>query len=118
MTGRTEIRVREIRRRTRRYRQRRENRELFSLTAFGLFLLAGISVLLQGVQAPGVSAVAEGYGSVLLREDAGGYVLVAVVSFAAAAAITALCFRLRIRENQKKDGTDKPDPQEQEEKSQ
>ena len=54
----------------------------------------------------------------LLREDAGGYVLVAVVSFAAAAAITALCFRLRIRENQKKDGTDKPDPQEQEEKSQ
>ena len=35
-----------------------------------------------------------------------------------AAAITALCFRLRIRENQKKDGTDKPDPQEQEEKSQ
>ena len=58
MTGRTEIRVREIRRRTRRYRRRRENRELFSLTAFGLFLLAGISVLLQGVQAPGVSAVA------------------------------------------------------------
>ena len=69
MTGRTEIRVREIRRRTRRYRRRRENRELFSLTAFGLFLLAGISVLLHGVQAPGVSAVAEGYGSVLLRED-------------------------------------------------
>jgi len=58
------------------------------------------------------------FGAMLLREDAGGYVLVAVVSFAAAAAITALCFRLRIRENQKKDGTDKPDPQEQEEKSQ
>ena len=54
----------------------------------------------------------------LLREDAGGYVLVAVVSFAAAAAITALCIRLRSRENQKKDGTDKPDPHEQEEKSQ
>ena len=54
----------------------------------------------------------------LLREDAGGYVLVAVLSFAAAAAITALCIRLRIRENQKKDGADKADPQEQEEKSQ
>ena len=54
----------------------------------------------------------------LLREDAGGYVLVAVVSFAAAAVITALCFRLRKRENQKKGGADKPDPQEQEEKSQ
>ena len=55
------------------------------------------------------------FGAMLLREDAGGYVLVAVLSFAAAAAITALCIRLRIRENQKKDGAD---PQEQEEKSQ
>ena len=49
--------------------------------------------------------------------NAGGYVLVGVVSFAAAAAITALCFRLRIRENQKKDGTGKPDPQKQEGKT-
>ena len=58
------------------------------------------------------------FGTRLLREDAGGYVLVAVVSFAAAAAITALCFRLRIRENQKKDGADKHARHEQEEKSQ
>ena len=48
------------------------------------------------------------FGAMLLREDAGGYVLVAVVSFAVAAAITALCFRLRIRENRRKDGADKP----------
>lgn len=54
----------------------------------------------------------------LLREDAGGYVLVAVVSFAAAVVITALCFRLRKRENQKKDGADKPNRHKQEEKSQ
>ena len=51
-------------------------------------------------------------------DDAGGYVLVAVVSFAAAVAITALCFRLRIRENRKKGGADKPNRHEQEEKSQ
>ena len=57
------------------------------------------------------------FGAMLLREDAGGYVLVAVVSFAAAAAITALCFRLRNRENQKKDRTGKPDPQKQEGKT-
>ncbi len=44
----------------------------------------------------------------LLREDAGGYVLVAVVSFAAAVVITALCFRLRNRENQKKTGRTSP----------
>ena len=54
----------------------------------------------------------------LLREDAGGYVLVAVVSFAAAATITALCFRLRNRENRRKDGANKHARHEQEEKSQ
>ena len=57
------------------------------------------------------------FGTRLLREDAGGYVLVGVVCFATAAAITALCFRLRSRENQKKDGTGKPDPQKQEGKT-
>ena len=56
-----------------------------------------------------------------VRRDAaatgrGGYVLVAVVSFTAAAVITALCFRLRIKENRRKDGTDKPNRHEQEEK--
>ena len=95
MTGRTEIRVREIRRRTRRYRRRRENRELFSLTAFGLFLLAGISVLLHGVQAPGVSAVAEGYGSVLLREDAGAYIVVGIAAFVVGVTLTVSCIRLK-----------------------
>ena len=58
------------------------------------------------------------FGAMLLRQDAGGYVLVGVVSFTAAAVITALCFRLRIRENRKKGGADKPNRHEQEEKSQ
>ena len=38
--------------------------------------------------------------------------------FAAAVVITVLCFRLRKRENQKKDGADKPNRHEQDEKSQ
>ena len=54
----------------------------------------------------------------LLRKDAGGYVLVGVVSFAAAAVITALCFRLRNRENRRKGGADKPARHEKEEKIQ
>ena len=40
-----------------------------------------------------------------------------VVSFAAAAAIIALCIRLRNRENQKKGGTSKSNRNEQEEKA-
>ena len=58
--------------------------------------------------------LAPAFGAMLLREDAGGYVLVGVVCFAAAVVITALCFRLRNRENQK----DKPTRHEQEEESQ
>ena len=67
---------------------------------------------------PGQTAAWGVFGAMLLREDAGGYVLVGVVSFAAAAAITALCFRLRNRENQKKDGMDNPAQHKKEEKSQ
>ena len=66
----------------------------------------------------GQTAAWGAFGAMLLRQDAGGYVLVAVVSFAAAAAITTLCFRLRNRENQKIRGADKPNRYEQEEKSQ
>ena len=56
-------------------------------------------------------------GATMLLENVGSYVLVGVVSFAAAAAFTVLCFRLRNRENQKKGGADKPNRHEQEEKS-
>ena len=54
----------------------------------------------------------------LLREDAGGYVLVGVVCFATAVVITALCFRLRSREKQKKGAANKHARHEKEEKSQ
>ena len=66
------------------------------------------------VVGPGQPEAWGAFGAMLLREDAGGYVLVGVVSFAAAAAITALCFRLRNRENRKKDGADNTEPQKQE----
>ena len=57
------------------------------------------------------------FGAMLLREDAGGYVLVAVVSFAAAASITALCIRLRDRERREKKGAGNTAPQKQEGKT-
>ena len=37
------------------------------------------------------------YGTILLHEDAGGYVLVAVISFTAAVVITALCIKFKKR---------------------
>ena len=114
----TARRVALVKQRVRENTRRRQRREVGGLSAVCLLLLAALMQAAGTVVAPGQTAAWGSFGSMLLRQDAGGYVLVAVVSFAAAAAITALCFRLRIRENQKKGGTDKPDPQEQEEKSQ
>ena len=104
----------QVRENTRRKRQR----GIYGLSAACMLLCAALTQAAGTVVGPGQPEAWGAFGAMLLREDAGGYVLVAVISFAAAAAITALCFRLRSREKQKKDGIDNPDPQEQEEKSQ
>ena len=114
----TARRVALVKQRVRENTRRRQRREAISLSAFCLMLFTALAGAADALIVRGQTAAWGVFGAMLLREDAGGYVLVAVVSFAAAAAITALCFRLRIRENQKKDGADKADPQEQEEKSQ
>ena len=114
----TARRVALVKQRVRENTRRRQRREAISLSAACMLLCVVLMQTAGTVVGPGQTAAWGVFGAMLLREDAGGYVLVAVVSFAAAAAITALCIRLRNRENQKKDGTGKPDPQEQEEKSQ
>lgn len=95
MTGRTEIRVREIHRRTRRYRRRYENRALYSLTAFSLFLFSGIGILLWKVQSGGLPTVADGYGSVLLRGGASAYVVVGIAAFVVGVTVTVICIWLK-----------------------
>ena len=114
----TAKRVALVKQRVRENTRRKQRRGIYGLSAACMLLCA---VLMQAAG----TAVGQGqpeawgvFGAMLLREDAGGYVLVGVVSFAAAAVITALCIRLRIRENQRKDGTGKPARHEKEEKSQ
>ena len=113
----TARRVALVKQRVRENTRRRQRREAISLSAACMLLCAALMQTAGTVVGPGQTAAWGSFGAMLLREDAGGYVLVAVVSFAAAAVITALCFRLRIREKQKKDGTGKPDPQKQEGKT-
>ena len=103
----------QVRENTRRKRQR----GIYGLSAACMLLFTALMQAAGTVVGPGQPEAWGAFGAMLLREDAGGYVLVAVVSFAAAAAITALCIRLRIRESRKKDGTDKPNPQKQEERT-
>ena len=109
----TARRVALVKQRVRENTRRRQRREAISLSAACMLLFMVLMQAAGTVVGQGQTAVWGMFGAMLLREDAGGYVLVAVVSFAAAAAITALCIRLRSRENQKKGGTGKPAQHEQ-----
>lgn len=113
----TARRVALVKQRVRENTRRRQRRGIYGLSGACMLLFAVLMQAVGTVVGPGQTAAWGSFGAMLLREDAGGYVLVGVVSFTAAAVITTLCFRLRIRENQKKDGTGKPDPQKQEEKT-
>ena len=114
----TARRVALVKQRVRENTRRRQRREVISLSAACLLLFAVLMQTAGTVVEQGQPAAWGVFGAMLLRQDAGGYVLVAVVSFAAAVVITVLCFRLRNRENRRKDGTDKPTRHEKEEKSQ
>ena len=114
----TAKRVALVKQRVRENTRRRQWRGISGLSAACMLLFAAMRQAADVFAEQEQTAAWGVVGAMLLRQDAGGYVLVAVVSFAAAAAITALCFRLRNRENQKKGGEDKPNRHEQEEKSQ
>ena len=114
----TAKRVALVKQRVRENTRRRQRREAISLSAACMLLFAVLTQAAGIVVGPGQPEAWGAFGAMLLREDAGGYVLVAVVSFAAAVVITVLCFHLRKKEWQGKDGADKPTRHEKEEKSQ
>lgn len=41
------------------------------------------------------------YGSILLHEDAGGYIMVAIISFIAAVIITFICIKYKEKEDRR-----------------
>ena len=114
----TARRIALVKQRVRKNTRRRQWREAISLSAACMLLCAALTQAAGTVVGPGQPEACGVFGTMLLREDAGGYVLVGVVSFAAATAITALCFRLRNRENHRKGGADKSARHEKEEKNQ
>ena len=114
----TARRIALVKQRVRKNTRRRQWREAISLSAACMLLCAALTQAAGTVVGPGQPEACGVFGAMLLREDAGGYVLVGVVSFAAATAITALCFRLRNRENHRKGGADKSARHEKEEKNQ
>ena len=114
----TARRVALVKQRVRENNRRRQQRGRYGLSAACMLLFAVLMQAADAFAVQGQTAAWGSFGTMLLREDAGGYVLVAVVSFAAAVVITALCFRLKIREKQKKGAANKHARHEKEEKSQ
>lgn len=93
MTGQPELWTPEIHRRIACKRRKRARRQKLSLGVACFALFCGTAALLHQVQSFGVVNVEGVYGSVLLREGAGAYVLVGVAAFAAGTVMTLLSLR-------------------------
>ena len=103
----TTERVRRVKQTALRLIQKRERTALRRLgtlcTALALGLTGALAHFIGGP--PGVQGA---YGATLLADSAGGYVLVGVASFTAAAVLTVVCMRLHEREKREKNNeTDK-----------
>ena len=84
-----------VKQRVRENTRRRQRRGIYGLSAMCMLLFAALMQAAGTVVGPGQPEAWGVFGAMLLREDAGGYVLVAVVSFAAAVVVTVFCTRLR-----------------------
>ena len=93
-----EMRVEMVESRMNALRKKNKRRMTFLLAMLCLLMTAGLAALAGPSVGGGRGSVSELYGSTLLSEDAGGYVLVGVSAFMAAVVITALCIRRRERE--------------------
>ena len=84
-----------VKQRVRENTRRRQRCEAISLSAACMLLCAALTQAVDVFAVQGQTAAWGVFGAMLLREDAGGYVLVGVVCFAAAVVVTVFCTRLR-----------------------
>lgn len=97
----TAKRVALVKRRVRESTRRKQRRGVYRLSAACMLLFAAL-MQTAGVVIGQGQTVAQGiFGAMLLREDAGGYVLVGVVTFAASVVLTAVYMRLHEHEKKK-----------------
>lgn len=93
----TATRVKMVKKRIRQRQREMEKHRIFALSAICVLLSAAL-VGLMGTFTGAEQIVILGlYGSILLHENVGGYVLVGVISFTAAVIITVLCIKYRKR---------------------
>ena len=98
----TEKSIELVKKRMHEYHCRQERRTVCRLSVLCALLFLSLMGIMQSrpINATGM------YGTILLHEGAGGYVLVAVISFTVAVVITALCIKFRKREQKSQDAED------------
>ena len=102
----TARRVALVKQRVRENTRRRQRCEAISLSALCLMLFTALAKVADALIVRGQTAAQGVFGTMLLREDAGGYVLVAVISFTVAVVITALCIKFRKKGQKSQDAED------------
>ena len=113
----TEKRVVLVKKRMAEHHRRQVQRSIRRLSALCILLFLSLVGTVGMVQGPPMD-VAGMYGAILLHEGAGGYVLVAVISFTVSVVITVLCIKLN-KKGQKGQHTAKESiPKQWEEKNQ
>ena len=89
----TEMRVAMVVRRVNLLRRKRKNSLMAKLSILCLMLMGSLTGAISVWGGQRQVSVRGLYGATMLFEDAGAYVLVSVIAFAAAVAITMLCIR-------------------------
>ena len=97
----TAKRVTLVKRRVRESTRRKQRRGVYRLSAACILLFAALMQTAGMVIGQGQPAARGVFGAMLLREDASGYVLVGVVTFAASVVLTAVYMRLHEHEKKK-----------------
>ena len=101
----TEKRIELVKKRMHEYHRRQERRTVCRLSVLCTLLFLSL-VGAMGIMQNKPINVTGMYGTILLHEDAGGYVLVAVISFTVAVVITALCIKFRKKGQKSQDAED------------
>ncbi len=96
----TTERIKRIKLRVKKLQRTSETRLINALSALCIILSLSLVGVIGAMTGGSWAAVSGLYGTMLLYEDAGGYVLVGIITFAVAVIITTLC--LRYRENLKR----------------
>ena len=101
----TEKRIELVKKRIHEYHRRQERHTICRLSVLCTLLFLSLVGAMGIMQSRPINATGM-YGTILLHEGAGGYVLVAVISFTVAVVITALCIKFRKRGQKSQDAED------------